>query len=262
MDSKNYINYREDHWSEVKDDQKALEKYLTQYEDIYNVNNVDRFLQVLDDHGLKSCRILDYGGGCGMLSCRLAASGHDVTLGDQSQIALDAAHLLAKSFGVTIQTLRVDTADDFDSESYDVIVMKDLVEHVVEDNDLVKALSRALRKNGLMIFSSQNRNSLNYIVEAGARKLIYPKRKWMGWDRTHLRFYTPKSMKKLISDSELTYCKFSSAYIIPYKFIMLIPLPYFIKKRVYRIGFTIDRIVCGLFGFSKAGWNLMIVAKK
>lgn len=262
MNSKNYINYRNDHWSEVKDEQKALEKYLFQYEDIYNINNVDRFLRLLDADGLKSCRILDYGGGCGFLSCKLAAAGHDVTLADQSQVALDAAHLLAKSFDVSILTRRVETADDFDNEFYDVIIMKDLVEHVVNDGDLVKSLSKALKKNGMMMFTSQNRNSFNYFLEAGVRKLIFPKRVWMGWDRTHLRFYTPKNMRKLVNDAGLTYCKFDSAYIIPYKVVMMIPLPLFIKKRIYRIGFKIDRIVCELLCFSKAGWNLMIVAKK
>ena len=35
----NYIEYNELHWSKIKSPQKALDKYLNNYKDIYNLMN-------------------------------------------------------------------------------------------------------------------------------------------------------------------------------------------------------------------------------
>jgi 2-polyprenyl-6-hydroxyphenyl methylase/3-demethylubiquinone-9 3-methyltransferase len=232
------------------------------YEDVYNSNNIERFIAVLNSLSIKDCKVLDYGGGCGMLSCKLAASGYKVTLADQSQAALNAAKLLAKKQNVSIETLRVEDASSFEAESYDVIIMKDLVEHVVNDTQLVKDLSRSLRKNGLMLMTSQNINSLNYILEATVRKVLHPTKKWMGWDRTHLRFYSPKTMKMLAEASGLRLHKFDSAYIFPYKIFKVIPLPSFLVDRLYYYGFVFDKFLCNLFKSNKIGWNLMMISIK
>ena len=41
--NKNYIEYNTKHWSKIKDSELALSKYLNNYEDIYNIINIEKY---------------------------------------------------------------------------------------------------------------------------------------------------------------------------------------------------------------------------
>ena len=73
--------------------------------------------------------------------------------------------------------------------------------------------------------------SPNYFIEGAARKIKNPFKPWLGWDRTHLRFYSPKSLKRLLNNANLSVTGFNSAYIFPYKLLLLLPF----KKKTSKL---------------------------
>jgi len=82
----------------------------------------------------------------------------------------------------------------------------------------------------------------------------------MGWDPTHVRFYSPRSFKKIIQKSGLIVGKWASTYIVPYDILswMLlkkieIPLP-MLRFVDYGLG--------KVFPFNKLGWAIIVVCRK
>jgi 2-polyprenyl-3-methyl-5-hydroxy-6-metoxy-1,4-benzoquinol methylase len=82
---------------------------------------------------------------------------------------------------------------------YDVVILGDILEHLVEPGEVLSSLKENLNNDGYIVISIPN------IVN------IYPRLKILFgyfdyeekgiFDRTHLRFFTKKSFKKLIKNS-------------------------------------------------------------
>ena len=250
--------YSEGHWSTESDEQKSLKKYLDMYDDVYNKGNLDRILEEVGEK--KSQYILDYGGGVGMISVRLAMQGHNVVLGDAAEKALNSANYYADKEGVKITTVCCDRIDAFSDEKFDLIIAKDLLEHVVNDEEMVKEFFKKLKPGGKLIITTQNAMSPNYVIEGGIRKVLHPTVKWLGWDRTHVRFYTPRSLRKLSERAGFKTTSFKPAYIFPYK-LFAIALPWFDSSQDNLL-FKTDVFLRNLPFLKKFGWNIMMICKK
>ena len=92
----------------------------------------------------------------------------------------------------------------------------DLIEHIKEDRKLLSEIRRILKNDGFLVIATQNSNSLNYFLESFIQRYILKNRNWMGWDPTHLRFYTPKTLAKLLESHGFSIIKTSGTYYIPY----------------------------------------------
>lgn len=256
--NKNYIEYNIKHWSKIKDSELALSKYLNNYKDIYNIINIEKILNVISNE--KKLKILDYGGGIGFLSVKLAQLGHDVTLADQSEEALKTASLYFSKQKLDINILRAKDGYFLWDNKYDIIIAKDLIEHVIEDEKMFKDLFEILNNNGKIIITTQNSFSLNYLIEGTYKKIKSPKNKWLGWDRTHIRFYTPITLKKLCKNLDVKSIKFESSYIFPYKMIDIILFKLFKIKRTKF--YLVDKLLMKTKLFGKYGWNIMMICQK
>tara|TARA_B110001450_G_scaffold85558_1_gene81471 strand:+ start:213 stop:974 length:762 start_codon:yes stop_codon:yes gene_type:complete len=250
----NYIEYNELHWSKIKSPQKALDKYLNNYKDIYNLTNINKIIDVIPNG--KRLKILDFGGGIGFLSAELFKLGHDVTLCDQSEEALNTASYFFKNEKYDIKILKAEKGYINDNNKYDIIVLKDLIEHVIEDKKMFLDLFSLLEKRGKIIITTQNKVSLNYLIEGTYKKIKNPKKVWLGWDRTHVRFYTPKSLRAIAKDSQVKKIEFRSSYIFPYKILNLI----FRSKKIKF--YKLDLKLMKLKIFRKIGWNIMMICHK
>ena len=250
----NYIEYDDLHWSKIKSPEKALKKYLDNYKDIYNVTNINKIIDVIPK--AKKLKILDFGGGIGFLSAELYKLGHDVTLCDQSEEALSTASYFFKNEEYKIKILKAEKGYINDDNKYDIIVLKDLIEHVIEDKEMFSDLFDLLNKEGKIIVTTQNKLSLNYAIEGTYKKIKNPSRVWLGWDRTHIRFYTPKSLRSLAKGLQLKKTEFRSSYIFPYKILNLI----FKSKKIKF--YKLDLKLMKLKIFRKYGWNIMMICHK
>ena len=140
--------------------------------------------------------ILEIGCGAGNFSAQLAGENIE-TWGVEpfKESAKEAAGKLTK---VLVGTLD-ETLDELPDNYFDAIVMNDVIEHLLEPWDDIVNLKSKLKKEGVLVTSIPNvRYSKNLF------KMIF-KRDWkytddLILDRTHYRFFTKKSIKRMFKD--------------------------------------------------------------
>lgn len=137
----------------------------------------------------------------------------------------------------------------FTRSSFDFVLFTDVIEHVKNDGKALSEIYRILRNNGRMLLTTQNSHSLNYLIEGFYQKIIR-RRSWMGWDASHLRFYTPKALAKMLSASGFVIENIDSTYFVPYKLL---------KRRgklLEKLNFQLEKIK------GSTGWSLIVLCKK
>ncbi|WP_051327955.1 class I SAM-dependent methyltransferase [Desulfatirhabdium butyrativorans] len=258
----NRIRYPEDHWIRSRDTERSLQAYLEQQSKTYSKTK-NRFIRSLLGN-LRGSRFLDYGCGAGLFVAYGAAQGASAVLGiDAEETVLAAARLLASREGVgeKCEFLVSQVFPAFSSSgAFHTILIKDVLEHVPDDAAMIRSASRALTPDGALVLSTQNAFSLNYLIEGSYHRLLRGNRNWYGWDRTHLRFYTPRSLQQLLRQAGLKPVAWRSAYIVPHK----IPAPASSRKAFYRLEFlsNVDHILGSFFPWNRLGWNILVKAVK
>lgn len=107
--------------------------------------------------------ILDIGCGGGFLSNAMALNGHNVTGIDLSPSSLKVAadHDLSGSVNYIVANAY---HLPFEDETFDVVSAMDFLEHVEDPFLVIKEASRVLKKGGIFIFHTFNRNVISWLV--------------------------------------------------------------------------------------------------
>lgn len=253
--------YPENHWIRSNDPETAFHAYMDQQSKAYSQVKNDYITELLGD--LEGKRFLDYGCGGGMFMVHAAKAGAARAVGvDAEERALDAARYFARIEKVE-HLCRFIESDRFpsfpDHARFDVILMKDVVEHVPDDQELLDAAGRAIAPGGKVIVSTQNSLSLNYLIEGTYRRVFLGDKDWCGWDPTHLRFYTTFSLSRKLEKAGFSPVAWRSVYIVPYKFPGLPGS----GKEFLRIDHLsgIDRTLGRMFPYNRLGWNIIVKAQ-
>ncbi len=136
-------------------------------------------------------RLLEYGCGAGWLGHRLRGLGWDVTGMDVNPFAAEQAR---RRFGlpVIVGTLPHPAVPP---QSYDVIVMGAVLEHVHRPHDVIDAAAQALRPGGYLVISVPNFDSW------GFRRF---RDHWWGLQLpVHLLHFTPATLRRLLEAHRL-----------------------------------------------------------
>ncbi len=253
--------YPDGHWLRSHDPKKALAAYLDQQDKAYSRAKNAFILELLGD--LKGKRFLDYGCGAGMFTVHAALEGASDIVGvDAEPAALSTAIHFAREERVHHLCTFI-RSEDFPSFSsrrrFDVVLMKDVIEHVRDDQGLLGAAAASLVPGGRIVLSTQNSLSLNYLLQGTYHRVIRGNKEWFGWDETHLRFYTPMSLRRKLEAAGFRVVSWRSIYIVPYK---LPPLPSS-KKMFLRLDALswIDKKLGRIFPYNRFGWNIIIKAE-
>jgi 2-polyprenyl-6-hydroxyphenyl methylase/3-demethylubiquinone-9 3-methyltransferase len=107
-------------------------------------------------------RVLDIGCGGGLICEPLARLGYTVTGVDQSNNAIEIATHHAQDQGLNIHYQCCDVNNL--KETFDVVLLLEVLEHVDTPTALLKAASERLNPNGLLFFSTLNRTAFSYIA--------------------------------------------------------------------------------------------------
>ena len=123
-------------------------------------------------NGLK---VLDVGCGGGLLAEALDSKGAEVTAIDVTEANIEVAKLHAQKMQVKID-YRLVTAEELaqkESQSFDVVSCLEVIEHVPDPGQLIKACSDLLKPDGQMFLSTLNRNPRSFITAIVGAEYIF-----------------------------------------------------------------------------------------
>ncbi len=166
--------------------------YFSKLSDPYSSHSL--ILDQLRKRGLEAERILELGVGDATLTERMSAAGARITC-----VELDPQFAaLARPFAREVQMANAEQLQfrPDDGVLFDTIVAADILEHLVDPETVLSKLKAGLKKNGLLIVSLPN--VANVYVRLNLLMGRFPYHTKGLLDRTHLRFYTLKSMQRML----------------------------------------------------------------
>src|ERR1700742_79144 len=151
--------------------------------------------------GLSGLRILDIGGGGGLLGEPFTRLGAQVIGVDPSASNIAAARLHADKGHLSID-YRCTTVEEMDvRERFDIVLAMEVVEHVADVGMFLNRCAAMLKPGGLMVISTLNRNWKSFALAiVGAEYVL----RWLPrgthqWDK----FVTPDELSKHLLDNKL-----------------------------------------------------------
>lgn len=257
-----HVSYPPDHWLSCPDPETVLAASQRQQGLAYSRVKNTLLWELLG--AIAGERFLDFGCGAGHFTVEAAKRGALMAVGvDANPAALGGAALLARIEGVSSRCLFV-AADTLAALAanppFDAILLRDVIEHVPDDTGLLAGAAALLAPGGRLVVATQNAWSLNFLLEGALRRFFLGQRHWRGWDPTHLRFYTPKSLAAECLRAGLRPTAWRSAYLVPHK----IPVPRWTGRQYFRVEFltVIDRLLGRSFPCNRLGWSLMARAMR
>ncbi|MFX0199395.1 MAG: methyltransferase domain-containing protein [Candidatus Hodarchaeota archaeon] len=142
----------------------------------------------------KNANILDFGSGCGILSCILGAAGASSVVG----VEIDDSRRKVASFlaSQVFQVKNVKFTKNFkalERETFDAILLINVISHLSDPLKILLDLVQLLKPHGVM-FVEDNNNLQSFMVRRRLKKRIWFGEKWDGE-----RIYQPMRLKHIKS---------------------------------------------------------------
>ncbi len=149
---------------------------------------------------LEGLKILDVGCGGGLVCEPLTRLGAHITGIDADPVAIETAQSHAAESGLSIPYIH-GAVEDL-TETYDIVLALEIVEHVADIRTFVQAIANRLNPNGLAIFSTLNRTPKSFALGIVAAEYIL---RWVP-RRTHSwkKFITPAELSRMCRTSALS----------------------------------------------------------
>jgi cyclopropane fatty-acyl-phospholipid synthase-like methyltransferase len=140
----------------------------------------------------KSGKILEIGCGNGFLLKTLEKSGYDCYGVEPSPMAYSHAK---NELGLKVENSFL-KASSFYTQKFDVIILMDVVEHIIDMHSFMDEVKTVLNDGGIIFIGTGNINSLNAKI-AGADWGYF-----LSWE--HVSFFNEKSMQYLLQKNNFT----------------------------------------------------------
>ncbi len=185
-------------------------------------------LDQINNRNIRNLKILDVGCGGGIICEPLARLGAKVTGIDFAPNNIIAAKIHSKKNKLKINYINKDIEKSKLDEKFDIILMFEVLEHLDNWKKTIKNIKKNLHKDGIIIFSTINRNLLSKLfaisiaenilnwIPKGTHdynKLIKPEELKKTLLKENLRF---KNIKGLVFDPLSREWKLSKNFMINY----------------------------------------------
>jgi 2-polyprenyl-3-methyl-5-hydroxy-6-metoxy-1,4-benzoquinol methylase len=104
-------------------------------------------------------KVLDYGGGSGYLSILLHKLGYNLTFSEVSKLSLEWMKYITKELNFDIKI--IDLQENKIEGNYDAIVIKDVIEHLINPQEILEMLSE--HTNSLIIIPNKIDKKEDYL---------------------------------------------------------------------------------------------------
>jgi 2-polyprenyl-3-methyl-5-hydroxy-6-metoxy-1,4-benzoquinol methylase len=199
-------------------------------------------------YGKRGARLLEVGSGLGHLVGQLEDSFE--THG------LDVNYWAVKQAKTAINKTQLQTASaqelPFTNDSFNVVIIKHIVEHLPDPQKAIREIARVTEKGGTLILSTPNLDSL---------LKPWKGEKWIGYqDPTHISLKRPAEWVSCIEGAGFTIKRIFADGFWDVPYIPLIPSP--IQKLTFGSLGGIQAITGFVFLPMRWGESVMIIAKK
>ena len=140
-----------------------------------HVSNPLRANYIDQPTSVNGLKVLDVGCGGGLIEEAITAKGAKVTAIDVTEDNIGVAQLHAEKMQINID-YRLITAEELvqkEKESFDVVACLEVIEHVPDPGQLIKACSDLLKPNGQMFLSTLNRNARSFVTAIVGAEYIF-----------------------------------------------------------------------------------------
>jgi SAM-dependent methyltransferase len=203
---------------------------------------IKRFCQKRDG----SIRLIDLGCGDGVWLYRLSKLHLDnlqLTGLDYNELRINRARAL---LGETVNFITSDIGE-FDNDKYDIVILNHVIEHVQEDEALLRKIRNLVNRNGIIILGTPNE---------GNRLMQWRnKRNNITLTTDHVHFYTENEIKNKIGNAGFNIV---STYRDPF-YIGNDKLFYRILS--YKLGYSILKFLCYVVPQYSAGYIFLLKLK-
>jgi 2-polyprenyl-6-hydroxyphenyl methylase/3-demethylubiquinone-9 3-methyltransferase len=197
---------------------RAPEEYIRAYNELMSeptnrlrVRAVTDILRHIDS---PVHRVVDVasGGGAYVDAARAAIPGQPRFFAADRQFACVGGYRINHPW--TAGALADVTKLPFRSESFDVAMCLDIIEHLDDDVAFLRDVGRLIRPGGWVVVSTHNSRSLTHVF--GLATSALRGRRWLGWDPTHVRFYDEHSLRTKLTAAGFEPVAFNGTYYLPF----------------------------------------------
>ncbi len=240
------------------DAERVLEALRSGQDNAYDRRKARLLWRLLAQDG-RGLRALDLGCGAGPISLELARRGARVVGVDRVASRVAAARLAAAQAGLGRPPRFVvgDACELALGERFDLIVAKDVLEHVDEDRLMARVNAHA-RPGAHLLVATHNACSLQFLAGQAAA-WARARGRYLGMDPEHRRMWWPSALEALLVRHGWRPRSWAGGYHLPYRLARgLLPLawlealPLQILEERWGLGWPLDR----------CGWVLMVLAER
>lgn len=218
-------------------------------------------LSVAFCNGKTRGKLLDIGCGHGKFLAKMQELGWEVIGVEPDK---EAVKMAREKFGLNIHQGTLEQAGFF-SDSFDVITMSHVIEHIPDPIRILKECQRILKPNGYLVILTPNNNCLGAYVFKEA---------WRGWEiPRHLFIFSTRSLQNLVEKTGLyliqlkttarsTRLMWIASRLIQQKGVLYGGLPTEQGILLKLEGLFFQAIEYGLARFKDIGEEILLVAQK
>jgi 2-polyprenyl-3-methyl-5-hydroxy-6-metoxy-1,4-benzoquinol methylase len=196
--------------------------------------------------------VLDIGAGEGFFAAELAANGNKVSGIDNRTLSAESSPF-ERYFTADLEDGIAPVIRQLEGKRFDRVLLLDVLEHLRHPEQILRQSHEVLKREGLLIVSVPNIANIYIRLTLLLGRFDYSERGLL--DKTHLRFFTRKTARKLLESNGYSILE-EQQTVIPLELVLGWSPDNVVMKALNRLLAAVTWLFPGLFGY-----QIMFVAR-